>query len=156
MQLTAGSDKLLADIFPAVSHIKRFNLKTELARKLLVAADSHLGAITVPYALAIHEDFVTTILAWIKSVGVSLDTRRKPIKAWNMHEIFYRSIGLPEPTSALELFHLLRRTRNAQIHAGSKVETDLQEYVDNMTTAGKSVWKRISGREPEDMISNGG
>ena len=58
LQLTRGSKHLLPEVFPQVPHIGRFNLRSELARKILDAADVHLGAMAIPYALAIHDDFL--------------------------------------------------------------------------------------------------
>lgn len=39
-------------------HIGRLNLRSELGRQILDAADVHLGAMSIPYALAIHDDFL--------------------------------------------------------------------------------------------------
>lgn len=35
-------------------------------RAILAAGDTHLGAMAVPYALAIHEDYLKTILALLQ------------------------------------------------------------------------------------------
>ena len=56
LQLTHGSRHLLPEVFPQVPHIGRFNLRTEVARQILDAADTHLGAMSIPYALALHDD----------------------------------------------------------------------------------------------------
>ena len=53
LKLTAGSDRLLPEIFPAVPHIKRFNLRPASAAEVLDAAGPHLATVTVPYAIAI-------------------------------------------------------------------------------------------------------
>jgi hypothetical protein len=58
LKLTEGSDLLLPEVFPNVQHIRRFNLQSSLAIEILGAGESHLGAMAVPYVLAIHEDFV--------------------------------------------------------------------------------------------------
>jgi len=58
LSLTAGSAHLLPSMFPAVSHVGRFNLTSDRAREVLVRADTHLGTMAVPYALAIHEQFL--------------------------------------------------------------------------------------------------
>lgn len=56
LQLTTGSNRLLPEIFPAVPHITRFNLRPDAAADVLGAAGPHLATVTIPYALAIHED----------------------------------------------------------------------------------------------------
>ncbi|MEU7765983.1 hypothetical protein AB0B25_12750 [Nocardia sp. NPDC049190] len=48
LRLTEGSDRSLPEVFPAVDHIHRFNLKSHDARQILLSADSHLGKMTVP------------------------------------------------------------------------------------------------------------
>ena len=58
LQLTSGSKELLPRIFPGVDHIAYFNLATDEATRLLLDTAHHLGAVAIPYALAVHEDFV--------------------------------------------------------------------------------------------------
>lgn len=48
--LTEGSDRLLPEVYPRVPHIGRFNLTSDAARRILDSADTHLGAMSVPYA----------------------------------------------------------------------------------------------------------
>ena len=63
LSLTEGCEHLLPTIFPPVDHIKRFNLTSGKAREVLQNADTYLGTMAVPYALAIHEDFLRTCVA---------------------------------------------------------------------------------------------
>jgi hypothetical protein len=60
LKLTEGSQRLIPEVFPQVAHIGRINLTSEAARGILVDAESHLGAMSVPYVLALHEDFLKT------------------------------------------------------------------------------------------------
>jgi hypothetical protein len=83
LQLTAGSLRLLPEMFPAVPDIRMFNLRTEVARELLLDADSHLGAVAVPYALAVHEDFMISVIEVLKAEGVKVITGHKAIRAHN-------------------------------------------------------------------------
>lgn len=153
LRLTEGSTRVLSDIFPAVPHIRRFNLRTESARQLLLDADTHLGAAAVPYALAVHEDFVMTSLELLKSSGVPLQTGKKAIKAWNMHEILFKTMKTTQPQLPLSHYHLLRIMRNAQIHAGGAVSLELQDYVAKMTAPSVSTWQKLTGRPPADVVS---
>ncbi|WP_420625063.1 hypothetical protein [Candidatus Poriferisodalis sp.] len=66
LQLTEGSSRLLPEIFPAVPHIARFNLRPDAAADVLRSAGPHLATVTVPYALAIHEDYVTQCIEWVR------------------------------------------------------------------------------------------
>lgn len=155
LQLTAGSQRLLPEMFPAVPHIKRFNLRTETARRLLLDADSHLGAVAVPYALAVHEDFVISVIAMLRSAGVQVITGRKAIRAHNMHEIFFNSAGVAPPTMELSQFHLLRLMRNSQIHAGGLAPPALTSAISNMQATGALAWESLTGRAPNDIIQQG-
>ena len=69
LQLTHGSRHLLPEVFPQVPHIGRFNLRTEVARQILDAADTHLGAMSIPYALALHDDFLRGCIALLAIAG---------------------------------------------------------------------------------------
>jgi hypothetical protein len=128
-------------------------LRTESARQLLLEADTHLGAAAVPYALAVHEDFVITSLDLLKSSGVALQTGKKAIKAWNMHEIIFKTMKTTGPQPSLSHYHLLRVMRNAQIHAGGTVSADLQNYISKMTLTSIEAWERLTGRPPADIVA---
>ena len=93
LQLTSGSVRLLPEIFPGVPHIGYFNLRTDVAAQLLAEVGHHLGAVAVPYALAVHEDFVISTLELLDSLGrptlapgKKQDLAKNDVKAWNMHE----------------------------------------------------------------------
>jgi hypothetical protein len=152
LQLTQGSQRLLPEIFPAVDHIRRFNLQTDRARQLLVDADSHLGAVAVPYALAVHEDFMLQVLNLIKQHGIQLRNDRKAAKAWNMHEIFSRSTGHVFSKQLLSQFHLLRLMRNSQIHTGGQPSPELIKKARSLSAAENTAWERLTGRSATTMV----
>jgi hypothetical protein len=154
LQLTTGSSKLLPEIFPAVPHIGRFSLRTESARQLLLDADAHLGAVAVPYALAVHEDFVTTTLDWLKKLRVRLAPHPKGVKAWNMHEVLFGSVGALDPQPDLTLFHVLRAMRNAQIHNGGEVSKELSDLVADLNTTASQRWEQLTEEPPSQLTSN--
>lgn len=164
LQLTAGSSRLLPEIFPGVEHVSYFNLRTDAATKLLADTGHHLGAVTVPYALAVHEDFVMTVLDLLsrfgyrrKAPGDTQDSTRNRVTAWNMHESLWMTLGrrLPPRGSvlALEQFHLLREMRNAQIHAGGTISARLSQEVTDITPEAATAWKALSRRAPTDVIA---
>jgi hypothetical protein len=155
LQLTAGSLRLLPEIFPAVDYIRRFNLKTETARQLLLNADSHLGAVAVPYALAVHEDFVMTALNMMQAAGLSLKTGKQAVRAFNMHSVFFKTAGVAEPTAIMKQFHLLRHMRNSQIHAGGAISGAMAKVISNLKPSEVSAWESLTGRLPSDIIHQG-
>jgi len=155
LQLTVGSPRLLPEMFPAVQDIKKFNLKTVMARELLSNADTHLGAVAVPYALAVHEDFMISVIAMLKGVGLRVNTGHKAIKAYNMHEIYFNAVGVSAPSMELKQFHLLRHMRNSQIHAGGATSPALISAIRGMQASEIQTWESLTGRSPSDIIQQG-
>lgn len=165
LQLTAGSARLLPEIFPGVEHVSYFNLRTDVATQLLLDTGHHLGAVAVPYALAVHEDFVMTVLDLVSGFGFSRrapgdseDSTRNRVAAWNMHEAVWMTLGEQPPIRgslvALEHFHLLREMRNAHIHAGGAVSTRLEREATEMSAAAATQWVRLSRRSPAEVIAS--
>lgn len=155
LQLTAGSKRTLAELFPAVEHIGRFNLRSDVARSLLHEADHHLASVALPYALATHEDFVMSSIKLLRQEGGHLQTGGKPIKAWNMHRVLFSSASHQLPTDWLENFDLLREMRNCTIHAGGRAQARLNAQIAAMGTASSSVWRRLNNQEPADVVDAG-
>jgi hypothetical protein len=152
LQLTTGSSHRLAELFPAVQHISRFNLRTEEAKNLLVDADGHLGAISVPYAQALHEDFVLTCLGMLKNAGVPVPGLRG-VRSADMHETLLSATAQSDPGTSLVHFHLLRHMRNCQIHEGGRVSSALRAHVASMSATESDAWQGLSGRAPSEITS---
>lgn len=156
LQLTEGSTSTLAQLFPAVPHISRFNLRSDAARDYLNHADYHIASVSIPYALATHEDFVTSSLDLLRKHQISLKTHGRNIRAWNMHTILFESVGIAEPESWLESFHVLRQVRNCITHTGGVADDDLMVAIAAMGTDAREGWKDInSGLEPEGLNDAG-
>jgi hypothetical protein len=162
--LTEGSTRLLPEIFPGVDHVSYFNLRTDAATQLLVDTGHHLGAVAVPYALAVHEDFVMTVLEMLATFGYQRrapgsndDLGRNRVTAWNMHEAVWMTLGCPAPTGeqghALEHFHVLREMRNTQIHAGGHHDQRLRDVVNGLSAPASDRWRRLARRDASDVIA---
>lgn len=166
LQLTSGSQELLPRIFPGVDHIGYFRLRTDRATELLLDTGHHLGAVALPYALAVHEDFVGGVLKLLegfghkqKAPGRNSNQEKNAIKAWNMHEAVYLTLGEAVPNSgadstAIELFHVLREMRNAHIHAGGEVSNSLEDRVKQISPNAARDWARLSRRSHSDLIAS--
>lgn len=150
LQLTAGSSRTLGEVFPAVEHIARFNLRSDDARKFLLDADYHIASVAVPYALATHEDFVMGTLDMLTSHGRRLVTHGKPIKAWNMHTVLFESCGVDDPEEWMQSFHVLRELRNCITHEGGNVSARLLEQITAMGVDARAGWAKLNlGLQPE-------
>ena len=157
LQLTEGSSATLPEVFPAVEHIRRFNLRSDVARDLLGDADYHLASVAVPYALATHEDYVTATLEWLKTTfGKTLIKHGNPIRAWNMHSIFFETCGTQEPEEWMQTFHVLREMRNCITHAGGQVDEALRAKIASMGADARAGWEKMNLGNPPEAIENSG
>ncbi|CKI34089.1 hypothetical protein LTT02_25520 [Mycolicibacterium smegmatis] len=141
----------LADIFPTVEHIDRFNLRVGPATKYLSAADDHLASMEITYALAVHEDFVTSAIEFARSAGVNVSSSR-PITAKSMHRVLFNALGYTARPESTECFQLLRCMRNAVVHAGRRVQQELTNQISNMSPAAVQEWQRLNGQPPSDVV----
>lgn len=157
LSLTAGSSATLGELFPAVQHINRYNMKSDVAREFLSNADHHIASVAVPYALATHEDFVTDMIDILRGEGTALVTHGKSIRAWNMHTVLFESCGESISGEWIESFHVLREMRNCITHSGGEVSQGLRKAIAQMGQDSRDGWARInSGKLPEDMEDTSG
>lgn len=151
LQLTEGSDRLLPEIFPRIPHIGRLNLTTGVAREILTEGDIHLGAMAVPYALAIHEDYLKTCLALLQRGGISLSKSPGDFKLANQHEEIERVTGKAFTAASLEQLHTLRLMRNCTIHSGGRVNNALVNKLASWTPDAEMGWVRLTRRSPRAL-----
>ena len=160
LQLTEGSTRLLPEIFPAVPHISRFNLRPDAASGVLKNAGSHLAVVTVPYALAIYEDFVMKCIRWLKNdVGLSTGPASKSkAKSANMHDkvadLVAGSFEAHEEV-AEEVFHIFRLMRNCHIHKGGVASRELRKQIKGMSAPARSRWFDLTRRKTTDIVLSG-
>ncbi len=144
LTLTEGSKHRLQEIFPNVPHIERFNLQVVAAKYILDNAEDYLGTLAIPYALAIHEDLVMGMLQLANQASLLSNTTLGQIRSNTMHEEFERLSGTGFTPESLELFHLVRLARNAQIHSGGIASTSLVNRVAATSTTALSLWEKIT------------
>ncbi|MEV4814919.1 hypothetical protein [Micromonospora tulbaghiae] len=145
LHLTQGSEMQLSDIFPAVPHIKRFNLRTDRAQQFLSEAEEHLCAMAVPYILAIHEDLLVTMLRMLARDGHLTVRRVDDTKSHNMHSTFESITGHILPTGSVRQFHLLRFMRNCLIHAAGAANQALVRHIASLDAATIQNWEKLTG-----------
>lgn len=155
LQLTEGSTQTLKNVFPAVNHIERFDLRTSDARELLGDVEYHLSSVAVPYALATHEAYVMDLLKDLKNWGYSIPSGKTD--ASNMHEKVFQALGASLPTVELETFHLLRLTRNGIIHRQGEAPPSLLQKISTLSTDATQRWEnRNQGNLPSTLVSSSG
>ena len=159
LKLTEGSDRLLPEIFPAVPHIEYFNLRPDAAAAVIGAAGPHLATVTVPYALAIHGDFVTQCIDWMANTHrVALMIPRRDVNSGNMHEALASAVKNSLAASGsvdLELFHLYRQMRNCHIHRGGRANSALRDQEVGLSPEARVRWRDLTGREAGTLIADG-
>ncbi|MEW2317061.1 hypothetical protein [Streptomyces bauhiniae] len=147
LKLTEGSDHLLGEVFPKIPHIKRFNLTTGAASHILNAAESHLGAMAVPYVLGAHEDYMKACLRLVeRHTGVNLGASN--VRSANQHGKLEDTATLKFSTDTLDQFHLVRKMRNCTIHAGGLADKTLENHCTSMSSRARAGWQRLTGYEP--------
>ncbi|SDL00651.1 hypothetical protein SAMN05216298_2236 [Glycomyces sambucus] len=154
LQLNTGSHRTLAELFPAVEHIERFDLRSDHARELLLNADYHLASVTIPYALATHEDFVMSSIKMLKSEKITIRKGKEEIRANNMHEVLFSSTDHALPEEWMQSFHLLRQMRNCIVHAGGRAQKALLDHLTEMGAAATEGWQRINHQTPAQVVLN--
>ncbi|UKA76465.1 hypothetical protein [Arthrobacter sp. FW306-07-I] len=139
--LTQGSNLELSKIFPAVPHIKRFNLTTDKARAVLENAENLLGILAVPRVLALHEDLIIGMLRLLGKSNTSL----KNVGMADMHELFQTTIGSNFTDDSLRLFHLVRLARNTHIHQAGRATSKLEDVISGTPQSTHEAWEKITG-----------
>lgn len=151
LQLTQGSQRVLSEVYPAVPHIARFDMKSETAREILHSADVHLGAMSVPYALSIHEDFLKTCLHLLARAGRCSVSTAENTKFHGQHtEIAAATRGQFSPVSLKQL-DVLRLMRNCQIHRRGRASSVLVATVAGMSPAAETEWIKVAGRTAREL-----
>jgi hypothetical protein len=151
LQLTEGSNRLLPEVFPQVQHIKRFNLTTETANQILQSADEHLGAMGVPYALALHEDHLKTCISLLELAGLCRSGTAESSKLVNQHDTIAAATGGNFGPIARAQIDTLRHMRNCLIHSGGRAGNALVTNVSGWSTVVDSAWVGIAQRSPRGL-----
>lgn len=152
LQLHSGSPHQLPGLFPAVKDIDRFNLLPDQASTLLLDADSHLSAVAIPYALAVYEAFVKDAAGLLKRDGIAIAINRRSMAAGAMHKTFYTAAGVPQPLKTINLFHVLRAARNAQIHNAGELTSEVTTAISNLTADQQLRWEKLTMGPIGDMV----
>jgi hypothetical protein len=150
LKLNEGSPRLLPEVYPNVAHIGRFNLTAGAAGGILASADAHLGAMSVPYLLAIHEDYMTTCLQLLARAG-RISSAQARVRAAGQHTTMESCCGTQFDPIALSQLHALRLMRNARIHEGARASRALIQLVSTWDAATEAAWTRLAGRSPRHL-----
>ena len=148
LQLNRGSQRLLPEVYPNVPHIRRFNLTAEAASDILAEADVHLGAMSIAYALALHEDYMKTCLAMAADAGLVTRRRARETTAAGQHDALQTACGSRVDPLPLEQLIVLRKMRNAVIHDGGRADDGLVDAISTLSTEAIAAWTKIAGRDP--------
>lgn len=151
LRLTDGSQRLLPEVYPRVPHIGRFNLTSEAARAILDAADTHLGAMSVPYALAIHEDYLKTCLGLLARAGCCPQGTADSSNLANQHSVISASTNGSFSADSLAQINTLRLMRNCVIHRGGRASTTLINDLAAWSAKTEAGWVKLAKRNPRTL-----
>jgi hypothetical protein len=129
-------------------------LRSEVARGILSGAELYLGAMAVPYALGLHEDYMMGCIEFMVEIGRITRTRARALKASNMHEAFARATGVDFSADLLQVFHLLRRMRNCQIHSGGRADDSLLRYLTSLDGRAIGRWRTFTHEDLPSLALN--
>lgn len=156
LQLNRGSDRLLPEVYPNVPHIRRFNLTAEAASDILGDADVHLGAMSIAYALALHEDYLKTCLGMAADAGLLSRRRARETRSAGQHEALEQACGVRMPPLPLEQLGVLRKMRNAVVHDGGRVDEGLVDAIAGLSPQAVAAWTKVAGNDPTDLRAGDG
>lgn len=145
LRLTEGSELQLSKIYPRVDHIRRFDLRSDLASTILQQAEFHLAVMAVPYVLALHEDYMQHCLAMLVHARVIGRSRARNVSAKRIHQIIADETAMSFDQDDISTFQLLRCLRNAFIHSGGVAGSELVEVRRQLTSAAEAKWKKMTG-----------
>lgn len=143
LKLTEGSSLLLPEVFPHVEHIGRFNLTTEEAAAILRSADTHLGAMSVPYALALHEDYLKACLRLLERSGLCTAATVANTNLAAQHSMIARLTDAEFDSDRLAQLGTLRLMRNCLIHEGGRANQALVNAVSAWTPQTERLWTKV-------------
>ena len=151
LQLTKGSRLLLPEVYPSVAHIGRFNLTSEAASQILGAADAHLGAMSVPYVLSVHEDFLKTCLGLLARAQLCTpNVAEKTVLAFQ-HTKIEKATGGSFDRVAMCQLDTLRKMRNCTIHAGGRADDKLIAHLLTWMPNVATGWVKLANRDPRRL-----
>ncbi|MFD3495399.1 hypothetical protein ACFWWB_33315 [Streptomyces sp. NPDC058690] len=153
--LARGSERMLPEIFPAVEHVGRMNLRVDSAQKLLADAESHLSAMAVPYALALHEDYVMICLKLLQRARLINSQGIKAANSKTMHQKFQDAASYSLSPVSVEQFNFLRLLRNSIIHAGGLPSDDLVTVSTSLSSTSVKNWEELAGGSPSMLVKPG-
>lgn len=144
LALTHGATRPLGEIFPNIPRIRLFNLRTDVASRVLDDAEHHLGLMAVPFVQAIHEDFGVGCLKILRSAGLISRDDVQRANAANLHDQFESATGTYLEAEAKEIYQLLRLLRNSVVHRGGAASQGAAEACQDLTPAARALWKKIT------------
>jgi hypothetical protein len=150
LQLTRGSQHLLPEVYPNVPHIGRFNLTSDRAADLLNSADVHLGAMGVPYALSVHEDYLRSCLELLSRDGRCSAS----VVGYNLalqHGAIERATGQKFSADSLTQLTTLRKMRNCTIHEGGRADSSLVSHITRWKPSVTTAWLLLAKRSPQHL-----
>lgn len=145
LEATRDSSQTLSKLFPEIAHVKRFDMRSDSAKKLMGSAETEMSTMGMTYAIALHEDFVKSCLAMLLPLGRISNGKLNDANTSNAHEIMSDATGHNFDPDALALFHVTRLIRNCHIHAGGKVSKQLVATCAALEPSQIALWESLTG-----------
>jgi hypothetical protein len=160
----ASRGALLPSLYGQIPGIARVNRTAGDAAQLLADAETHLAYMAIPYALAVHEDFLVSAAIMVRDDGRDAATsgfalpRLEDLTKLSLetgHEYIAERCGTELDGTLLPLFHLIRRIRNRIIHAGGRPGSHLLPAYHGLPRDARESWEHLAGRPLPDAVESG-
>lgn len=148
LALTRGATRPLAEIFPSIPQVRQFNLRTDVATRVLNDAEHHLGLMAVPFIQAIHEDYAMGCLDLLQKSGRLSREDREGANNANLHQKFEDATGDSLEAASREVYQLLRLMRNSVVHRGGQASQGLEDACTDISAGAAELWRKVTRNDP--------
>lgn len=145
LESTESSTGTLSAMFPEVEHVHRFDMRADVARRVLEESEPLLGSMAVLYAFGLHEDLIRDMLAMLSRESGIQSFNASDVNSNQLHTKLAQITGHSSSPETLEIFDILRLMRNARIHNGGKARMKLSTDLANLSSGSAGLWLKITG-----------
>jgi hypothetical protein len=154
LQLTNGSAMTLSEIFPAVEHSSRFDLRSDRAREILVDSEHNISTVGIPFVISFHEAYISDCIDFANNHGFSIS--KNGINVACMHQRIFSGLNRAANSEVLEIFQLLRLIRNCLTHSGGNPNENLISSLNQLSSDALELWDTWAKCMPINIIDTEG
>lgn len=140
-------DDFLPELFTQVNGIERMNRKVGDARSVIADAERSLAFVTIPFVLSVYQAFGSACLRLVTAQGDEVMNGEVPSSDLERLHPNLETAGLDLPSELIELFDVVRKTRNRIVHYAGVRGSYLKSDWRNLSGEATEIWRHITGRD---------